>query len=49
MAIIYKPVKSTEKKFRVIIHKTYQNHIRIHVKVTVKKYHTDLLLNIITA
>ena len=49
MTIIYKPVKSREKKFSVIIHKTYQNHIRIHVKVTVKKYHTDLLLNVITA
>ena len=48
--IIYKPVKSPEKKFfSVITHKTYQNHIEIHVVVTAKKYRTNLILNAITA
>ena len=45
---IYKPVKSPEKKFCAIILKTYENHIEIHGVMAVKKYHTDLLLNVIT-
>ena len=44
--IIYKPVKSSEKKFSVTTLKIYQNHTEILVEMQ-KNYYIGLLLNVI--